>query len=190
MRFSALNQNDYLLMKQAGFRFILYGLESANQNTLLKINKNLSTTAAEETLKMARKAKIDTHITVMIGYPWENFTDAQKTIDTAKKLFKNGLATSIQATLIIPYPGTPLFSYCQKNKLLLTQSWEKYDMGQPVINSPISSKKQIKLIHSAFKGVLTPTFLFRQVISIRSLSDIRHLISYAGKFIRKLKDFS
>nr|MCW1949304.1 B12-binding domain-containing radical SAM protein [Candidatus Shapirobacteria bacterium] len=40
MRFGALNQKEYTLMKQAGFRFILYGLESANQKTLDFINKN------------------------------------------------------------------------------------------------------------------------------------------------------
>ena len=34
MRFGALKEEDYKLMGKAGFRFILYGLESANQNTL------------------------------------------------------------------------------------------------------------------------------------------------------------
>lgn len=190
MRFSALSLPEYQLMKQAGFRFILYGLESSNQPTLNKINKNLQTSDAAATLKFARQAGLNTHLTVMIGYPWENFTDAQKTINQAKQFFKQGLATSIQATLIIPYPGTPLFKYCRSKKLLTTANWSKYDMSQPVIKSLISPQKQIQLIHSAFKGVLTPVFLFRQIVSIRSLDDIKHLFSYAVKFIRKLKDFS
>ncbi|MBU2592702.1 B12-binding domain-containing radical SAM protein, partial [Patescibacteria group bacterium] len=42
MRFnSGLTRKDYLLMGKAGFRFLLYGLESVNQKTLDRINKNL-----------------------------------------------------------------------------------------------------------------------------------------------------
>lgn len=190
MRFGALNQQQYHLMKQAGFRFILYGLESANQNTLDKINKSLKTTDAEKTLIMARNAGIDSHLTAMIGYPWETYDDAQKTVTLAKNFFKQGLATSIQATIVIPYPGTPLFNYCQKNKLLISTDWSKYDMSQPVIKGPISTERQIHLIKSIFKGVLTPRFIIRQIGAIRSLDDLKHLSTYAVKFLHKLKDFS
>ena len=39
MRFSMLTLEEYKLMKKAGFRFVLFGLESANQATLDRINK-------------------------------------------------------------------------------------------------------------------------------------------------------
>ena len=47
MRFAALNQEQYNLMAKAGFRFILYGLESNNQKTLDKIDKNTKTMDAD-----------------------------------------------------------------------------------------------------------------------------------------------
>jgi len=50
MRFGALNQEQYNLMAEAGFRFILYGLESNNQKTLDKIDKNTKITDARKTL--------------------------------------------------------------------------------------------------------------------------------------------
>ena len=53
MRFAALNQEQYNLMAQAGFRFILYGLESNNQKTLDKIEKNTQVADARKTLSMA-----------------------------------------------------------------------------------------------------------------------------------------
>jgi anaerobic magnesium-protoporphyrin IX monomethyl ester cyclase len=189
MRFGSLSQKEYNLMKQAGFRFILYGLESANQKTLDFVNKNEKTTDAIKTLKMAKKAGLEPHITVMIGFPHETLADAQKTLNLGRKIFQNGLADSLQATILIPYPGTPLFTYCQKNKLLLTKDWDKYDMRQPVIKSSISPQKEQQLVQNLFKGILTPNFIFKKLISIRSFSDIKYLSNYAFKYIQKLKDF-
>lgn len=190
MRFAALNQEQYNLMAKAGFRFILYGLESNNQKTLDKIEKNTKIADARKTLMMAKKAGLQPHVTIMIGYPWESLKDAHSTLNAARKLFKDRLADSMQATMVIPYPGTPLFAYCQKNNLLLTTDWDDYDMRQPVMKSPISPEKQLQLLRELFYGVLTPKFLWYKITSIRNLSDIKFLANYAVKYIEKLRDFS
>ncbi len=190
MRFAALNQEQYNLMAKAGFRFILYGLESNNQKTLDKIDKNTKISDARKTLIMAKKAGLEPHVTIMIGYPWESLRDAQNTLNAARLLFKDNLADSMQATIVIPYPGTPLFADCQKNKLLLTEDWDNYDMRQPVMKSPISPEDQLKLVRELFYGVLTPQFIWYKIISIRNFSDIKFLAFYAVKYLQKLRDFS
>ena len=190
MRFGALNQEQYNLMARAGFRFVLYGLESNNQKTLNRIEKNTKVADARNTLIMAKNAGLEPHITIMIGYPWESLKDAQNTLSAAKKLFKDNLADSMQATVVIPYPGTPLFAECQKNKLLLSENWDDYDMRQAIMKSPISNKEQLKLVRELFYGILTPKFIINKIISIRNYSDIKHLFVYAQKYIQKLKDFS
>ncbi len=189
MRFAALNQEQYDLMGKAGFRFILYGLESSNQNTLNRIAKLTKTEDARKTLTMAKKAGLEPHLTIMIGYPWEEYSDAQKTLEEAKSLFRDGLADSMQATRIIAYPGTPLFAEAQRKKWLLTHNWDDYDMRQAVMKSPLTHQQQEELIQNLFKGVLTPKFLFRKIISIRSPADIKYLYTYAIKFLKKLQDF-
>lgn len=55
MRFGALSLEDYKLMKQAGFRFVLFGLESANQSTLDRIQKNEKIEDMIESCKLAKK---------------------------------------------------------------------------------------------------------------------------------------
>ena len=189
MRFGALSQKEYYVMKKAGFRFILYGLESANQKTLNFVNKNEKTSDALKTLRLAKNAKLEPHVTTMIGYPDESLKDSQKTLNLARYIFQNNLADSLQATILIPYPGTPLFNYCQKNNLLLTTNWDDYDMRQPIIKSPIPPQKQLELIQNLFKGVITPKFIFKKITSIRSFADIKHLSIYAFKYFKKLKDF-
>jgi radical SAM superfamily enzyme YgiQ (UPF0313 family) len=190
MRFAALNQSQYNLMKKAGFRFILYGLESSSQDTLNKIDKNTTTQDAYTTLTLAKNARLEPHLTVMIGYPWETKLDALNTLNVAKDLFKKGLADSLQATIVIPYPGTPLFKYCQENNLLTTNNWEDYDMRQPVMRSPIPVDEQKTLVQDIFKGILTPSFVWRKIISVRNLNDLKFLSFYAIKYLQKLKDFS
>jgi len=189
MRFAALNQEQYDLMAKAGFRFILYGLESSNQKTLDQICKNTKTLDARKTLKMAKKAHLEPHLTIMIGYPWEKLKDAQKTLNEARQLFKDGLADSMQATMIIPYPGTALFAQCQRKKLLLTEDWDNYDMRQPIMKSPLSASTQQQLIRELFYGVLTPKFIWRKIISIRNIDDLKFLSTYAIKYFQKLRDF-
>ncbi len=190
MRFGALTQQEYNLLKKANFRFILYGLESANQKTLNFINKNEKTSHVLTTLQMAKKSGLEPHITIIIGFPNETLTDAQKTLNLGRKIFQKNLADSLQATILIPYPGTPLFKYCQDNNLLLTNDWDKFDMRQPIIKSSISPDRQIKLVQNLFKGVITPNFIFKKIISLRSIADLKHLLNYGYKYFKKLKDFS
>jgi anaerobic magnesium-protoporphyrin IX monomethyl ester cyclase len=189
MRFGALNQDQYSLMKKAGFRFILYGLESTNQKTLDKICKNTKTIDAKNTLTMAKKTGLQPHVTIMVGYPWETKTDTQKTLAAAQNLFRNNLADSLQATIVIPYPGTPLFKECEQKNLLLTKDWDNYDMRQPIMKTSLSSSELNQLIQSLFQGILTPKFLINQILSIRNFTDIKHLFIYSQKYLQKLKDF-
>jgi radical SAM superfamily enzyme YgiQ (UPF0313 family) len=189
MRFGALTQAQYNLMAQAGFRFILYGLESSNLNTLNRLEKNTKPKDARKTLIMAKKAGLQPHITIMIGYPWERLSDAQKTLKEARQLFKDGLADSMQATIVIPYPGTALFAQCQKNNWLMTNNWDDYDMRQPIMKSPIKPATQLKLVRGLFYGILTPNFIWRKITSIKNFDDIKYLATYTIKYFQKLRDF-
>ena len=47
------------------------------------------------------------HITTMIGYPWESKEEARNTIEFAKKMFRTGCVDTLQATVVMPYAGTP-----------------------------------------------------------------------------------
>lgn len=190
MRFGALSQTQYQLLAKAGFRMLLYGLESGNQKTLDLLHKNTQVNWIIRDLTWAKEAGLEPHITIMVGYPWEGQSDVKNTIKLCRHIFAHNLADSLQATLVIPYPGTPLFKYCQKQKLLKTQNWDKYDMRQPVIKSSISAKGYQQIIQTLFKSVWHPAFIFHKIISIRNLDDFKFLFTYSIKFIKKLRDFS
>lgn len=88
---------DYEMMKQAGFRMVLFGLESANQKTLDKIQKGTRVEDVSYIIK-ASKAGLDPHVAVMFGYPWEDESDSIRTLRLVHDLLRRGYAKTAQAS--------------------------------------------------------------------------------------------
>lgn len=190
MRLNAIKEPAiWRLMKKAGFRFVLFGLESANQETLDKINKNLKVEEIEPGLKMCKEAGLDPHITAMIGYPWESKEEAEKTVDLAKDLFKKGYVDTLQATIVIPYPGTPLYKYCQENNLLNFTDYDRFDQREQVMKSELTTEDVKELTQGLYKSFMTPKFILRKLTSIKSWNDVKFLWRAAWKILGHLGDF-
>lgn len=177
------------LMKKAGFRFILFGLESANQETLDRINKNLKVEEIEPGLKLCKEGGLEPHITAMIGYPWETKAMAQKTIDLAKDLFRKGNVDTLQGTVLIPYPGTPLYEECLQNDWLITTDYSRFDQREQVMKSPLTSEEAKELVQGLYKSFITPRFILRKVLAIRSWADVKFLWRAGWKVLAHLIDF-
>jgi len=177
-------------MKKAGFRFILFGLESANQETLDRIDKHLKVEEIEPGLRLCKSGGLEPHITTMIGYPWETKEMAERTISLAKDLFKKGYVDTLQGTIVIPYPGTPLYKYCDENDLLLTRDYENFDQREMVMKSPLSSDDAKGLVQELYKAFASPQFIMRKLISIRSLDDVKFIAKAGHKWIGKMMDYS
>ena len=191
MRFnSSLSQEDYNLMAKAGFRFLLYGLESANQKTLNRLNKNLKVGQIGKTLQMAKNSGLCPSVSVMVGYPWEDKSDVLNTLSLTKNLFKKGLIDTLQATTVVPYPGTPLFEECKKNHWLKTLDWDKYDMKSSVLKLSMSEQEVNHLVNSFFNAIWSPQFVLRKLKE--GLTNWHHFKQYVWfglKFFSKRLDF-
>ena len=187
---SGLTRKDYDLMGKAGFRFILYGLESASQNTLDRLNKNLKVEQIEPALRMAKKAGLWPHVTVMVGYPWEKQEEITKTIYLVKDLFKKGLVDTMQATIVIPYPGTPLFRECQKNNWLKTLDWNEYDMTRPVMKAGVSDERLIAAVRELYSNsIWNKTFILNTLKRLKSFDGIKYVSFQGLKYLGKLFEF-
>jgi len=189
MRLCALSYDEYKMMHEAGFRFILFGLESANQSTLDRIDKCEKIENMIESLKDAKKAGLSPHITLMFGYPWEDEAMVQKTVELGRQILIKGWAHTLQATVLVPYPGTPLYRECKENGWLLTENYEDYDQRMPVMRTPMGSKKITEAVQSVYKVSFNPEFLTRRIFGIRSWDDVRFLFRAAGKVMGHLMDF-
>ncbi len=189
MRFGALSYEDFYLMKKANFRLLLFGLESGNQGTLNRINKNIKVERIIEDCKVATKAGLFPHITVMFGYPWESYEDALRTIKLGRWLLKKGYAYTMQATMSIPYPGTALFNECKEKALLKTMDWDDYDMKYPVMKTSIPDKKIMELVQGMYKVSFQPEFILRKILSLKDMDDLRYYLRAARKVVGHIFDF-
>jgi len=195
MRFGALKKDDYCLMAKAGFRFLLYGLESASQKTIDRLNKGTKVDEIEKELMMAKQANKETgghlepHVTCMVGFPWETKEEAKETVAMTKGLFEKGLIDTLQATIVTPYPGTKLFSECQKNNWLKTENWDDYDMSRPVMKTKMKDSEVIALARSLYTSFATPKFILRKIASIRNWEDVKFVLRAGKKVLGHLLDF-
>lgn len=90
---------NFAMMKQAGFRMMLFGVESANQKTLDRLNKGIKSYDIIPTIKKAAQAGLEPHIAVMFGYPWETLEDETRTLRLVHELLRKGYAKTAQASL-------------------------------------------------------------------------------------------
>jgi radical SAM superfamily enzyme YgiQ (UPF0313 family) len=189
-RVGSLSNEEYRLMAAAGFRLLKFGLESANQDTLDRLCKGTTVQEIADSCRMAKEAGLTVHLTTMVGYPWETKEDARRTIDLARSLLGEGSADMLQATIVIPYPGTPLFDEARSNHWLLTTDWDRYDMRGPVLASPIPEKEIRSLTRGLYRAFLSPRFLLRTIVSIRSVDDLKFIFRAARAVLGHLKDFA
>jgi len=189
MRFGALSAEDLSLMKKANFRLLLFGLESGNQGTLDRLQKNLKVEQVAEDCRLATRAGLYPHITIMFGYPWESYAEALKTLELGRRLLKKGYAYTMQATVAIPYPGTPLFEECKREGLLNTLDWDDYDMKAPVMKTRIGNDKVMELVQSMYRVSFQPEFILRKALSLKDMDDLKYYLRAAKKVAGHIFDF-
>ena len=190
MRFGRLGFEDYKMMRKAGFRLVLFGVESANQTTLDRFVKALKVEDVEKGCEWAHKAGLDVHLTFMFGHAWEGPAEVANTVRFARRLLAKGWASTLQCTLTIPYPGTPLFRELKASDGLATLDWDEYDMRRAVTKTPLVSEDEIKkAIRDVYRGFLQPMALLRRLTSTRTLFDFSFYYRGVRSLLGHLLDF-
>ena len=138
---------NYKMMANSGFRFILVGIESANQETINRIKKGQRNEDIISIIKSMSDAGLEPHLTTMFGYKWETHEDAMRTVNLVHFLLKKGYAKTVQASVYSP-PRT-----------------------KPDPNSP--GHKYIPMIYDAYRS---PEFIFRKITDIRRWEDFTYLL--------------
>ena len=190
MRFGALDADMYRLMRKAGFRLVLFGLESANQSTLDRLNKKLTVKQIEEGARLASQAGLDVHVTIMFGYPWEGEAEIANTVKLGRWLLRKGYAYTLQVTQLIPYPGTPLFRELEKDDLLLTRDWDDFDMRRQVMKSGVPEARIKEAIRDVYRAFLLPETILRRILSTRDpVNDFKFYWRGMLSLLGHLRDF-
>jgi anaerobic magnesium-protoporphyrin IX monomethyl ester cyclase len=193
MRFGAIQKEDYQLMKKAGFRMLLFGIESGSQVTLDRLNKGTTIDGIMNECRIPKEEGLEPHITIMVGYPWEMRKDALSTLNVAKTLMQKGWAVTLQSTVVIPYPGSKLYTEALRNGWFRFDptDYDRFDMKEPVMTTPDMTPQEVmKLCDEIYKVFLTPKYMLKQVTRMRSLKDFKYSVKGAIKVLGHVKDFA
>jgi radical SAM superfamily enzyme YgiQ (UPF0313 family) len=132
------------LMYEAGCRNILYGIESANEQSLQVIKKGISVERQAQGVEWTHKARITMTCSYILCLPGETEEMVDNTIQYAKRL----AAQMSLFYLPVPYPGSELYKICKQNGgIRETTDWNDYlsiDFDNPVYVNPLIGKERMR----------------------------------------------
>lgn len=174
------------IMKKAGCRLIIPGIESGSQFILNNIKKGTTVKQIEEYVKNSKRAGLLIHACYMVGNKGETHETMQHTLDMALQLNTD----TAQFYPLIPYPGTEAYDWAKSNGYIRGK-YDEYCKPDGslncIINLPdVSSKQLVDFCdYARRKYYLRPSYiLHRLALGLTDPSDLQRSIKAFGN-IRK-----
>lgn len=122
------------LMRDAGCRLVLIGLESLDRDNLKRMQKNWNHVAGayDEVIDKLHRRGIMLYGTFVFGYDEDRYEDF---IETAKFARRHGF-TICNFNPLTPYPSTPLYARLEAEGALLRPKWwidPDFRYGDPIV---------------------------------------------------------
>ncbi len=136
-------------MRDAGLFAVKYGVESASQELLNNVNKNMDLGKTESMIKFTKMLGIKTHLTFTFGLPGETKETIRKTMDFALRLDP----TTIQFSIATPFPGTSFYKEMKESGNIVSENWIEYDGNHKSVIAyrDITKKELERAVRSAYK---------------------------------------
>lgn len=180
------------LMRAAGCRLIIPGIESTNQQILNNIHKGTNVSEIKAYIANAKKAGLLIHACYMVGNAGETRETMQKTLEDAIS-FNTDTA---QFFPLIPYPGTEAYKWAKANGYI-NGKYNEYCKEDGtlncVLNLPgLTSQDLVDFCDFARKKFyLRPLYIWHRICAgIKDPSDLYRSLKAFGqfkKYILKIK---
>jgi hypothetical protein len=82
-----------------------------------------------------------------------------------------------------------LFEQAKQNGWLKTEDWDRYDMREPILKTPMSEREVMEIVQNLYKVAFDPEFVARKIVSVRRPSDFKFLLRGAKNIFGHIKDF-
>lgn len=109
-------------LKQAGLKRTAFGVETGDEQMIIKIDKHVDHNTIRQAFKNAKAAGIETIGFFIIGLPGDTRETMQKTIDFAIEL--DPMIANF--SMMTPYPGTIVYEQVKQNGRFLVSDWDDY----------------------------------------------------------------
>ncbi len=109
-------------LKQAGLKRTAFGVETGDEEMIVKIDKHVDHDTIRQAFRNAKAAGIETIGFFIIGLPGDTRETMQKTIRFAIEL--DPMIANF--SMMTPYPGTIVYEQVKRNGRFLVTDWEDY----------------------------------------------------------------
>ena len=186
-RADSMDEEVLRAMKKAGCRYLRFGVESGSARMLKIMKKGTTPERIRETFRLARKAGIRTQAFFLFGVPGETRETIRETIKFAKKLKPD----SAQFAVVIPHPGTELFSLSREKGWLRYENWEDFSSCRAMIETPELSRREVERARvQAYRTFyFRPAYILQTVLRIQSWRDLKSVLKSARSIISRIGFF-
>ncbi|HEY49472.1 MAG TPA: radical SAM protein [Dehalococcoidia bacterium] len=126
-------------MKAAGCNWMLYGVESGNQEILDTVKKKITLDKIREGVRLGQEAGINVMASFIIGLPGETRETLNETDQFAQEL-----GASYGFNVLAPFPGTEVREKAEEYGIeILTNDWAKYDANRAVTRTAGAGPEEI-----------------------------------------------
>jgi len=148
---SRCSDEEMRLIRKSNCEILSIGAESGSETVLKKIQKDITTEQIKTAVKKCVDNGIMPAVSFVIGLPFEEDADLDKTLDLYDELMKFGKNVEINGLFVyVPYAGTPLFQtaveygYKPKSDLVEWGQWNFSDIS----NNPWLTRKRAKRLEA------------------------------------------
>jgi anaerobic magnesium-protoporphyrin IX monomethyl ester cyclase len=143
-RVDRISEDIAQLMKRAGCEWVLFGVESADEEILKTIRKGITLDEVRRGVKIAAEAGISVFNSFILGLPGESWDTALKSIAFGDELYhKYGAKYGFH--ILSPLPGTELYERAKDYGIrILSRNWSRYNANEPITETAIMSREMIK----------------------------------------------
>jgi len=181
-RINDVNRRILSNLKQAGCKFIAYGIESGSQRMLDHIRKGITKEKIIKTVRLTKEAGIWIRGYFMLGLPTETKKEMEETLRFAIQLDLE-LATF---TLFVPLPGTAEYRRALKSGTFSDPEYFLHNvvpefnfLDNPIYVPEGMTANELLSIHRRTynRYYLRPSMLLGKLFSIRSTEELRSLFN-------------
>ena len=147
-------------LKRAGFNWLAFGIEAANDRVLSDVDKRYEITQVYDTIARVKEAGINIIGNYIFGLPEDDVESMQQTLDLALEL-NTEFANFYSA---MAYPGSPLYRQAVANGWPLPGTWSGYSQHSvdtlPLPTKHLPAGEVLKFRDYAFQKYFThPQYL-------------------------------
>jgi anaerobic magnesium-protoporphyrin IX monomethyl ester cyclase len=115
IRADRIDRETLVRMRQVGFHYIAIGADAGNNRMLKIVKKGETIEQIEEAVKNCCELGYDVKLLFVVGTPYETWEDVEDKVRLARKYPLN----DVHFYNTIPYPGTELYDWVEKNGYFL-----------------------------------------------------------------------